>query len=216
MIDALADLPTTQLYAGPQVPAASLQSRVRRLDNARYHGGARDISAIRLIGWHSTRGHDADEAMAYDNRPNSTNPASYTYLIAFDGTIYRVNPVTRIPYSNGDFRWPNPLRYPPGNGMSMNAHILAIAFAGDLDDATGAYEHLRPAQLESGWWLGKLYSRQFPDADHVGHLEGSPGRKDDPRPQFLHMSWWRAVLAGDACPTYTEYLDVHPLPGHTT
>lgn len=214
-MDALTDLATTQRYAGPQVPAASLQSRVVRRDDARYHGGTRDLSAITIIGWHSTRGHDAEEAMQWDNRPDSDTPASYTYVIAFDGTIYRVLPVTTIPYSNGDFRWPTPRRYPPGNGSSMNAHILAIAFAGDLDDVSGRYVHLTARQLESGWWLGKLYSRQFPDADHVGHAEGSPGRKDDPRPQFLHMSWWRAVLAGDAAPTYAEYLDVHPLPGAT-
>lgn len=190
----------------------SLQSRVRRLDNARYHGAARDLSAITVIGWHSTRGHDADEAMSWDNRPNSDNPACYNYVLAQDGTIDRVCPIAITPWSNGDSRWPNPTRYPPGNGSTINRHVLAIAVAGDLDTTSGTYRHLTPEQLESAWWLGRLFTQQFPDAQHVGHLETSPGRKDDPRPQFLRMAWWRALLAGDACPTYAEYLDVHPLP----
>lgn len=191
----------------------SLQSRVVRLDDARYHGPARDLSAIDVIGWHSTRGHGAHEAMEWDNRANSDNPACYNYVIDTDGAIYRTLSADTVPYSNGDAMWPNPRRYPPGNGASINRRVLAIALAGDLDTASGAYLHVTEAQLQSAWWLGKTASEQHPYADHVGHLETSPGRKDDPRPQFLHMSWWRAVLTESACPSYADYLSVHPLPG---
>jgi N-acetyl-anhydromuramyl-L-alanine amidase AmpD len=191
----------------------SLQSRVVHLDNALYHGPVRPKSAIDIIGWHSTRGHGASEAMQWDNRAHSDNPACYNYVVDRDdkGTIYRTLADNLVPYSNGDANWPDPLMYPPGNHHSINRRILAIALAGDLDDAPGKYKHVTPAQLESAWWLGKTVSEQFPYADHVGHLETSPGRKDDPRPAFLHMSWWRAVLTESQCPTYDEYLDVHPL-----
>lgn len=181
---------------------ASLQSRVVHLDNARYHGGPRDLARVDMCLWHTTEGHTFKEAMGWDNRPNSDNPASYHFGIERDGTIYRTVPVELESWGAGNSGFPNPGVWPPGTPKAqwLNHRAINIAFAGDIGDpAHPELAYATRAQIESGYWLarlvvaGQLHAGLAPIGSymHRAHREVSPGRKFDPRPTFLIMAWWR-------------------------
>lgn len=182
----------------------SLQDRVRHLDNARYHGGARALSAINLVVWHTTVGHSAEEAIAWDNRAQSNNPASYHVVIGRDGIAYRCNPFNVVAYACGNSAFPSPLYFPPGNPLAawVNHRSISISFAGDIGDNSDELRHATREQIETGYWLGRLLvtgqvSSELPAIApyfHRAHREVSPGRKFDPTPTFLVMAWWRWAL----------------------
>lgn len=182
-------------------PQRSLQSRVRRLDNARYHGGARAMSAIDTIVMHATAGESAESSIGWLNRTNKdgsaiepANRASYHYLIDRNGAILRTLPVTTIAYHAGYSGWPNPPKWPkPANApaVSVNTHSVGIAWA-NRDNG----EPLTPEQIRSALWLCGVYCRdESVSVERVlGHYEVSPGRKVDPKLAML-MSAWRESLA---------------------
>jgi N-acetylmuramoyl-L-alanine amidase len=170
----------------------SQQFRVKRLDNARYHGDTRAKSSINLIVTHATAGESADSSIRHLNRKNSDNPASYHYIIDRDGTIVRTLPVETVAYHAGDSRWPNPTHWTlGGNKSSVNPRSIGIAFA-NRDDG----EPLTDEQLTSGLWLHRFWMNQLglSSGRVVGHYEVSPGRKPDPRP-CLSMREFRQMLA---------------------
>jgi N-acetylmuramoyl-L-alanine amidase len=170
----------------------SYQSRVRRLDNAKDHGGTRAMTD--LIVWHATAGDRADSAMEWMNSPHAT--ASYHYIVDRDGTIYRFLHPNLVAYHAGISAWPN-------NGTSigmrgsLNGRSLGVAFANDNgSDANPDDDPLTKEQVESGLWLGRtlmvLYA--VPPGGNLGHREVSPGRKTDPLPRILDMTHWRRLL----------------------
>jgi N-acetyl-anhydromuramyl-L-alanine amidase AmpD len=192
------------------------EPQVVHLDNSRYHGGVRSLSVIDYHIWHTTRGHSLREAREWDDRPNSTNPASYTYGIELDGVIYRLTPLEKIPYANGDSWWPDPLPAtridPTPNNKSLNRRSIATAIAGDLDATNardaGGLTRMTEKQLTSAHWLGRVMMRRFSSISvdrNRAHREVSPLRKDDPRPHFLDMEWWRLMLTSDECPSFDSY-----------
>jgi N-acetyl-anhydromuramyl-L-alanine amidase AmpD len=95
-----------------------------------------------------------------------------------------------IAFHAGDSAWP--LRTAgPHQGESLNTASLGVAFANRNDG-----EPLPPVQLESGLWLARTLTTLNgirPDL-HRGHREVSPGRKTDPVPLTLDMTWWRAAI----------------------
>lgn len=169
---------------------ASLQHRVKILDNARHHGGARGASPAMII-WHATRSRES--ARSSINYLNGTveKKASYHYVIDRDGAIYRMCRPELVAYHAGDSAWPHPVPgdgtewCKPNQGKSVNAISLGFSFA----NADG--EQLGAEQLESGLWLAKVYMARFdiPPSLNRGHKEVSPGRKIDPA--GLDMADWR-------------------------
>ena len=170
----------------------SLQSRVVRLDNARYTGGARLWRDIDLIVLHCTAGDSARSSMDWMNRSGSTNKTSYHYIVDRNGIIYRMCAPLLTAYHAGDSAYP---AHPESNhqGTSVNRRSLGIAWANRNDG-----EPLTEKQIESGLWLCALYCRgtntSIPIDRVVGHCEVSPGRKSDPRPA-MDMDTWREKLA---------------------
>jgi N-acetyl-anhydromuramyl-L-alanine amidase AmpD len=172
-------------------PRRSLQSRVRKLDNARYHAGPRTEPILYLI-YHATEGDSAESSIGWLNRdltPEEHNrKASYHYIIDRDGSIVRMCDPQLVAYHAGDSAWPSPAYYPPGNGgHSLNAWSVGIAFANRGDG-----EPLTPQQLESGLWLSTVWN--VPLARVRGHYEIAPGRKFDPAAS-LNMDDWRQLVA---------------------
>lgn len=176
---------------GTLPPRRSLQSRVRKLDNARYHGGARSQPVLYLI-YHATEGDSAASSIGWLNRdlPESERykKASYGYIIDRDGTIVRMTPPNLVAYHAGDSAWPHPIYHPPGNGgHSLNPVSIGIAWA-NRDDG----EPLTASQLESGLWLSTVWN--VPLGRILGHYEISPGRKQDPA-AAINMDDWRQLVA---------------------
>lgn len=168
----------------------SLQSRVVRLDNSRYHGPHRELDDVSLIVMHGTAGESAMSSVEWLDRPDSKHRASYHYIIDRDGTIYRHTAPSLIAYHAGDSCWPNPTKYPPGNrGLSVNSISLGIAFANREDG-----EEITDLQDESGLWLCRYWMDRLDirPSRVVGHKDVSPGRKLDPR--SLSLSEWRQKL----------------------
>jgi N-acetylmuramoyl-L-alanine amidase len=175
---------------------ASLQMRVMHLDDSRYRGAERPTESINMIVTHSTAGYSAADAMAWDNRPNSETPASYHYIVSRDGTICRTTPVNLVAWHAGASEWPITSKLIPKT-HSVNRRSVGIALAGDIDTDRHTFERVTRAQLESAYWLHRVVMQQYDIAvTRVrGHREVAPGRKQDPRPDFLSMPWWRAVLS---------------------
>lgn len=178
----------------------SLQHRVVRLDNAKYHGGARPWSAINMIVMHCTAGGSARSSIEWMNRPNADNKTSYAYLIDRDGMIYRMCAPLLTAYHAGDSAFPADPAKAPKQGTTVNRRSLGIAWANYNDG-----EPLTAKQIESGLWVCATYCRgsntSIPVPRVVGHSEVSPGRKTDPSPAVL-LDDWRAQLAA--------YLLEHP------
>lgn len=174
----------------------SLQDRVVRRDDARWHGGLRQARPTMILG-HGTEGpDDADGVIRYLNT-TTTKKASYTYLISRDGTIVRMTPPNVIAYHGGDSGWPNPKRASaknprPHGGLSLNGIALGIAWCNRGDG-----EPLTPAQIESGLWLYGV----FLVSDRIAidrcrmHYEVSPGRKSDPLPAMPGDTWRELLTA---------------------
>jgi N-acetyl-anhydromuramyl-L-alanine amidase AmpD len=173
----------------------SLQSRVKILDNARWHGGERGASPA-LISWHATR--STGDALSVIQYLNSTDAkkASYNYLIDRDGGITRMCRPEFVAWSCGDSAFPHPI---PGNGSedcrpnggrSINAIQLSIAWVIKDDDG----EEPTLEQRASGLWLAKVYMVRYdiPPSMNVGHKEVSPGRKTDPI--TVDMKDWRRQI----------------------
>lgn len=182
------------LREGPVSALPSLQSRVVKLDNARYHGGVR-VGAVRAIVWHCTAGDTALSAIEWMNRPNvpSGGKAGYHYLIDKPGTIYRHTPTHLVAYHAGASSWPAI----PAQGHSLNYCTLGVSFANDNgSDANAADDALTAAQWESARWLGVtlMKAHGVPPAMNLAHREIAPGRKTDPLPRILPMDPWRAEL----------------------
>jgi N-acetyl-anhydromuramyl-L-alanine amidase AmpD len=172
-------------------PRRSLQGRVQKLDNARYHAGARTSQILFLI-YHATEGDSAASSIGWLNRDltaaEHNQKASYHYIIDRDGAIIRMTPPELVAYHAGDSAWPGPVYSPPGNGgHSLNACSVGIAFA-NRDDG----EQLTAQQLESGLWLSTVWN--VPLERIRGHYEISPGRKEDPA-AALNMDDWRLLVA---------------------
>lgn len=174
----------------------SLQSRVVRLDSARHHGKARDLSSVNLIVTHATASGKTETAkgvIAWMNGQNA--PISYHYVICRDGTIYRMCRPELTAFHAGDSAWPSPIRATPQNqrpngGKSVNARSIGIAFVNN-----NHAEPLTALQVESAEWLCHHWMKRLgigPESV-VTHAEVSPGRKTDPR--ALPGSEWRALLA---------------------
>lgn len=176
----------------------SFQHYVLRADDARYHGGARDFSALDAIVWHCTAGDSVRAAREWLNRPNSDAPASYTYLIDRDpgpDAIVRMCPPELVSYHAGKSAPPG---IPPQPKNSVNRRSLGIAFANINAEDPAKSVPLTTFQLQAGLWLGvtlmKLYPKIVP-ARNWGHIEVAPGRKFDPRPWVLDLNDWRKRLA---------------------
>jgi N-acetyl-anhydromuramyl-L-alanine amidase AmpD len=174
---------------------ASLQSRVKILDNARHHGGERGHPS--MILWHTARG--TGDAMSVIEYLNTTDEriGSYHYVIDRPGPIYRMCPVELCAYHAGDSAWPRPLRGDgteecrPNGGKSVNAISLGFCFA----NADG--EEITFEQHASALWLAKVYMSRYdiPPSLNLGHCEVSPGRKIDPEcAGNFSMSAWRAQI----------------------
>lgn len=185
----------------------SLQSRVTRLDNARYHGGPRDLSGVRYFIVHKTASDKTSTAsgiIAWMNshlraRENPPRKVSYHYVIDRDGSIWRMLAPENIAYACGDSAWPDPVRATPENprkpngGRSLNRVSISAAL---VNDNVG--EPITPRALESLEWLTHFWindrrvSIRGPSSV-LGHYEISPGRKFDPLK--LDMRDYRALLA---------------------
>jgi len=175
----------------------NLQSRVKILDNAVHHGGARPADPS-LIVWHGTEGDSAMSSIEYLNTTTDKS-ASYTYVIERDGIMYRMTSPALVAWHAGDSAWPHPVVATAGNqkpngGRSVNAISLGVAFANKGDG-----EPLTLEQRASGLWLAKVYIARFdiPIALNLIHAEVSPGRKTDTL-SFMTGDQWRAAL--------TEYM----------
>lgn len=174
----------------------SLQHRVIRLDNAKWHGPARDLLAVNLVVLHATASGKAQTAMSvisYMNRDDH-GPISYHYIVDRDGSIVRMTDPKFIAYHAGDSAWPGPKRALPKNqkpngGKSVNSRSVGISFVND-----NVKEPLTALQLESGEWLCRTWMRQLgvAPASVIAHKECAPGRKSDP---ILDMDAWRKRLA---------------------
>jgi N-acetyl-anhydromuramyl-L-alanine amidase AmpD len=177
---------------------ASRQELVTRLDDARYHGGARSLDNVWYLIAHATGGsHPFKVSQEWMNR--DLDPAgkkgpigktSYHYGIERDGSIDRALPINITAYGSGDSGWPA-TRHPPGNGKSLNPRAIHIAWAND-----DAGEELTEEQLESGLWLFTVLMQQIHAAPSrvLGHYEVSPGRKVDPR-AAISMREFRQMLS---------------------
>lgn len=194
----------------------SLQSRVIHLDNAKYTGGI-FTTLPQYIVWHCTDGGSALEAIHWLNRDNSTDPASYHYVIDTDGTIYRMCQTSVVAYHAGKSWWPEPVTYHRDKPQqfetrSLNRYSFGIAFANtDMERAS-----LTREQVSSGQWLGRtimdMTMAKIPPEANLGHREVAPGRKADPSPLVLSMAWWRNVLGQDYLNEqhlYAAYLQAH-------
>lgn len=172
----------------------SLQSRVKRLDNAVHHGGLRS-DRITLIVMHTTEGGSAQSSIDYMNK-TADKTASYHYLIDRSGDILRMTMPTLVAYHAGDSWWPDPVPQingkpdRPNGGKSVNRCSVGIAWA----NRNG--EPLTDAQIESALWLCATFCKDYriPVANVIGHRECSPGRKSDPLPSVMRMDEWRALL----------------------
>ena len=170
----------------------SLQHRVKKLDNAKFHGGKRPMSKVDLIVMHCTAGGSAMSSIDY---MNTSAGVSYHYVIDRDGTIYRMLDVQYVGYHAGDSAFPaDPSKKTQGG--SVNRRSIGISWANRNDG-----EQITEKQIESALWLcGVFVKRDGISIENVvGHNEVSPGRKSDPGPA-INMDTWRAKLA--------EYLTV--------
>lgn len=195
---------------------ASRQPLVSHAYQARYHGGILTAIPIGIV-WHDTQGNGAKEAIAWDNRENSDNPASYHAVIDTDGTIYRLVDWNVKAYHAGRSWWPfgaEPVV--PENGhhfetRSLNPYTFGVAFANRDDERAS----LTLPQLASGWWLAQIIMHEkshIPPAMNVAHREVAPGRKTDPNPLVLSMEWWRSALVidwGSEASLYDAYRKYH-------
>lgn len=183
----------------------SLQYRVTRLDNARYHGGPRDMADVRYFIVHKTASDKTSTAQGIISWMNShlrarekpPRKVSYHYVVDRDGSIWRMLAPENIAYACGDSAWPNPVVWTPSNpkpngGRSLNRISISAAF---VNDNVG--EKVTPKALESMEWLAHFWINdrrvniRGPSAV-LGHYEISPGRKFDPR--TLPMEDFRALL----------------------
>jgi len=164
----------------------SMQHRVVRMDNAKYHGGAFK-TAPDLIVWHCTASHSPKQTMAYLN--SGEKRASYHYLIDRDGMIYRFCSPALVAYHAGISAW----LPPPVGRESVNKRSLGVAFA---NRNLPGYP-LTAEQTESALWLGVTLMRLYkiPATHNVAHREVAPGRKTDPLPETLDMNQWRLTLS---------------------
>lgn len=166
----------------------SLQSRVIKLDNAKYHGRGRQRSDIDLIVMHCTGGASAHSSITWMNRHPipAGSKTSYHYIIDRDGTIYRMCQPELVAYHAGASKVPRVQT----SSSSVNPHSLGIAWA-NLNNG----EPLTQAQVESALWLCSVFIDQcnIPIDRVVGHNEVSPGRKSDPAPA-VGMDEFRGIL----------------------
>lgn len=181
------------------IEIASRQHLVTRLDDARYHGGARAIEDIWYLIAHATGGaHPFAISQEWQNRDldpeekkGPKGKTSYHYGIDRDGSITRATPINIIAYSNGDSGWPAKQWKLGGNKSSLNPRAIGIAWAND-----DAGEQLTDEQITSGLWLFSTLMQQIKGSPSrvLGHFEISPGRKVDPRPA-VSMREFRQQLA---------------------
>lgn len=177
----------------------NLQSRVHVLDNAAHHGPLR-TKPISLMVWHCTAGDTLSAAWSWLDRVlhAGESPGSYHYGIDKDGRIDRKLPVSVVGYHAGASSWPLVNGVVPPHS-SVNARAVGASFANDNgSDANFADDELTLPQLESGLWLARVMTQQFPGitgpADHVAHREVAPLRKTDPLPRILPMDAWRQAI----------------------
>ncbi|MCU1384988.1 MAG: hypothetical protein JWL71_3685 [Acidobacteria bacterium] len=171
----------------------SLQDRVTRLDNARWHGGP-FTKPRTMIVMHINDGDTFASSIEYLNT-TTDKKASYHYGIEKDGRILRMTDSGIIAWHAGDSAWPNPVRATAGNpdrpngGASVNDHAFGFCWASRGEAPTDA-------QLESAFWLCDFFMGLHGIAlDMVrGHDEVAPGRKQDPLPA-IDMNEFRALLA---------------------
>lgn len=170
----------------------SLQDRVTRLDNARWHGNAFTVPRT-LIVMHTNEGGTFASSIEYLNT-TTDKQASYHYGIEKDGRILRMTDSGLVAWHAGDSAWPNPIRATPGNqrpngGRSVNGHAFGVCWASQNG------EKVTDAQIESALWLcGFLMGLHHIPVEMVrGHEDVSPGRKSDPG-AAMKMDEWRALL----------------------
>lgn len=170
----------------------SLQDRVTRLDNAKWHGGP-FVSPPSMIVMHINDGDTFASSIEYLNT-TTDKKASYHYGIEKDGRILRMTDAALVAWHAGDSAWPNPVRATkqnpdrPNGGKSVNGHALGICWASRGEPVTDA-------QIESALWLCTLYMvpNRIPVELVRGHEEVSPGRKFDPG-SAQPMDEYRALL----------------------
>ena len=110
----------------------SLQSRVVRLDNARYHGGTRPASDIFYLIAHATFGGTFMSSIDYMNRDlddpkGPGKKTSYHYGIERTGKIVRMLDPLMIAYGAGDSAWPNPIHWSRGgNHSTLNPRCVTV------------------------------------------------------------------------------------------
>jgi N-acetylmuramoyl-L-alanine amidase len=170
----------------------NLQDRVTRLDCAVHHGGP-FVKPRTMIIMHINDGGTFASSVLYLNT-TTDKKASYHYGIEKDGRILRMTDSGLIAWHAGDSAWPNPVRATPENpdkpngGASVNDHAFGICWASQG-------ELITDAQIESGLWLCDFFMglHRIPVNMVRGHLEVSPGRKQDPG-SAMDMDEWRALL----------------------
>lgn len=174
-------------------PPVSLQWRVQTLPMATHHGKSRPGSLVDLLVIHTTAGGDALGTIHWMN--GQEKQISYHYVIAHDGMIYKMCPVTTVAYHAGDSAFPANFAKAPHQGTSVNARSVGISFA-NMNNG----EPLTEAQLDSGLWLCGAFCRGTVatvdpiSVDHiVGHSEVAPLRKSDPDPA-IRPAGWRAMV----------------------
>lgn len=165
----------------------SLQHRITRLDNAKWHGKERPLSAVNLIVLHATassRTSTARGVIAYMNN-HAPAPVSYHYLIERNGDMVRMCDPKYTAYHAGVSAWPKA----PVGRESVNGRSIGISFVND-----NLREMLTAAQLDSGEWLCRVWMQKLGIGANaiVAHREVSPGRKTDP--VALPLGAWRRQL----------------------
>ncbi len=110
------------------------------------------------------------------------------YLIARDGTIYRLVPEEKRAHHAGESRW----KLATGEEISnINSRSIGIEF----ECQTG--QQLTPAQTKAGLALSKQITQKYGIHPHdvVGHCDIAPDRKSDPDQNFPWELFQQAGIA---------------------
>lgn len=148
-------------------------------------GDRRGGAAVELIVLHYTAMDSADAAL--ERLCSADCEVSSHYLVARDGTLYRLVDEAKRAWHSGEGRW--------AGRDDVNSRSIGI----ELDnDGTGPFDELLMTTLEA--LLADLLERHELSAKAViAHSDLAPGRKHDPGP---HFDWLR--LAGEGLSVWPE------------
>lgn len=167
-------------------------------DDETPHGPARSKPPDMIV-WHATEGDTLADAISWVDRvlQRGESPTSFHYGIAQDGAIARLVNPDLIAWHAGRSSYPGKLPADLQPWESCNARSIGIEMVTPDLPTDG----LTSDQLVSGLWLAKVLQASYPTIRfHVAHREIAPGRKTDPDPAVLPMSFWRSAIAVVAPP----------------